>query len=81
MLTEAEIRSEFQENYKYARDYWAPFVKDAQVYTLAASGYTWSNEERKALIQEGREPIEYNIMRRPLQFFDGRFLWQGLKEP
>lgn len=71
MLSEAEIRSEFQENYKYARDYWAPFMKDAQVYTLAASGYTWSNEERKALIKEGREPIEYNIMRRPLQFFDG----------
>lgn len=71
MLTEAEIRSEFQENYKYARDYWAPFMKDAQVYTLAASGYTWSDNERKALIKEGREPIEYNIMRRPLQFFDG----------
>lgn len=71
MLTDAEIRSEFQENWKYARDYWAPYNKDAQVYTLSASGYTWSNEERKALIKEGREPIEYNIQRRTLQFYDG----------
>lgn len=71
MLTDYEIRSEFQENYKYAHDYWAPYHKDAQVYTLAASGYTWSDDERKALIKEGREPIEFNIMRRPLNFFSG----------
>ncbi len=71
MLTDNEIRGEFQDNYRYAHDYWAPFVKDAQVYTLAASGYTWSDDERKALIKEGREPLELNIMRRPLQFFSG----------
>lgn len=71
MLTDNEIRSEFQENYRYAHDYWAPFVKDAQVYTLAASGYTWSDDERKALLKEGREPLELNIIRRPLQFFSG----------
>ncbi len=71
MLTDYEIRSEFQENYRYAHDYWAPYHKDAQVYTLAASGYTWSDDERKALIKEGREPIEFNIMRRPLNFFSG----------
>lgn len=71
MLTDNEIRGEFQENYRYAHDYWAPFVKDAQVYTLAASGYTWSNDERRALIKEGREPLELNIIRRPLQFFSG----------
>ncbi len=71
MLTDNEIRGEFQENYRYAHDYWAPFIKDAQVYTLAASGYTWSDDERKALIKEGREPLEFNILRRPLQFFSG----------
>jgi len=71
MLNDNEIRSEFQENYRYSHDYWAPFVKDAQVYTLAASGYTWSDDERKALIKEGREPLEFNIIRRPLQFFSG----------
>jgi hypothetical protein len=71
MLTDYEARSEFQENYKYARDYWAPFQKDAQVYTLAASGYTWSDDERKELIKIGREPLEFNIIRRPLQFFSG----------
>jgi len=71
MLNDNDIRSEFQENYRYAHDYWAPFVKDAQVYTLAASGYTWSDDERKALIKEGREPLEFNIIRRPLQFFSG----------
>ena len=71
MTSDNEIRNEFQENYKYARDYWAPFNKDAQVYTLAASGYTWSDDERKSLIKEGREPLELNIIRRPLQFFSG----------
>lgn len=71
MDTDEDIRGLFQESYRYANDYWAPFQKDAQVYTLAASGYTWSDDERKALIKEGREPLELNIMRRPLQFFSG----------
>ncbi|MCK5435859.1 MAG: hypothetical protein KAI88_04450, partial [Nitrosomonadaceae bacterium] len=71
MTLENDIRSEFQENYRYGSDYWAPFNKDAQVYTMAASGYTWSDNERKQLVKEGREPLELNIMRRPLQFFSG----------
>lgn len=71
MSYDNEIRGEFQENYRYANDYWAPFIKDAQVYTLAASGYTWSDDERRQLIKEGREPLELNIIRRPLQFFSG----------
>lgn len=71
MLTRAEIWSEFQENYRYAHDYWSPYVVNAQTYTLAASGYTWSEEERQQLSKEGREPLELNIMRRPLEFFSG----------
>ena len=71
MLTDSEIRGEFQENYRYSHDYWAPFVKDAQVYTLAAAGYTWSDQERQELIKEGREPMELNIIRQPLNFFSG----------
>ncbi len=71
MLTDYECQDEFRTNYRYAHDYWVPFVKDAQVYTLAASGYTWSDQERNELIKQGREPIEYNIIRRPLQFFSG----------
>ena len=66
-----DIRGQFQVHYRYAYDFWAPFQKDAQVYTLAASGYTWSDAERKNLVKEGREPLELNIMRRPLQFFSG----------
>lgn len=71
MLNDYEIRSEYQENYRYAHDFWAPFIADAQVYTLGASGYTWSDQERQQLVKEGREPIEFNIMRRPLQFYSG----------
>ena len=70
-MKDHDLKSEFLENYKYSHDYWAPFVRDAEVYTLAASGYTWSQEERRALIKEGREPIEFNITRRPLQYFSG----------
>jgi hypothetical protein len=66
-----EIKTEFQENYRYSHDYWAPFVKDAEVYTMAASGYTWSESERRSLQKEGREPVELNIMRRPISFFSG----------
>ncbi len=71
MLTDDEIRGEFQENYRYSHDFWAPFMVDARVYTLAASGYTWGDDERQALLKAGREPIEFNIMRRPLQFYSG----------
>lgn len=79
MLTDNEIRNEFLENYRYSSDFWAPYIKDAQVYTLAASGYTWSDDERKSLIKEGREPLEFNIIRRPLQFFSG-YLRDNVKE-
>ena len=78
-MQDYELKSEFQENYRYSHDYWAPFNKDAQVYTLASSGYTWSDDERKALIKEGREPLEFNIMRRPLQFFSG-YLRDNIKQ-
>lgn len=71
METDQEIRGEFQSQYRYAHDFWDPYIKDAQVYTLAAAGYTWDDNERKALIKEGREPLELNIIRRPLQFFSG----------
>lgn len=71
MSTDSPIWQEFQDNYRYAHDFWAPFQSNAQVYTLAASGYTWSDNELKELSKEGREPLELNIMRRPLQFFSG----------
>lgn len=71
MLTDAEIRGEYQENYRYAHDFWVPYTQDCQVHTLAASGYTWSDQERLDLVKDGREPLEFNIMRRPLQFYSG----------
>ena len=71
MLDDQETRSEFLENYRYAHDFWQPFTRNAQIYTLAASGYTWSDAELRELSKEGREPLELNIMRRPLQFFSG----------
>lgn len=71
MTRSYEIKQEFLENYRYAHDFWAPFIEDARVYTLAQSGLTWSNEERRQLVKDGREPIEFNIMRRPIQFYSG----------
>ena len=71
MLNDFEVKQEFLENYRYAHDFWAPFVEDAKVYGLAQSGYTWSEGERKQLVKDGREPLEFNIMRRPLQFYSG----------
>lgn len=71
MLDDFEIQQEFTDNCKYAHDYWSPFQKDAQVYTLAASGYTWTTGERQQLVKDGREPLEFNIMRRPIQFYSG----------
>ena len=71
MLTDYETLGEFQDNYKYCQDYWAPFIADAQVYTQASAGSTWSGAELRRLQKENREPLEFNIMRRPLQFFSG----------
>lgn len=70
-MNENFIKGEFNENYKYAHDFWAPFIKNAQIYTTASAGFTWTNNEIKQLVKEGREPIEFNIMRRPLQFYSG----------
>lgn len=70
-LSQSDLEKEFRENLKYARDFWAPYVQDTKRYTEASAGKTWTEQEIKALVDEGREPIEYNIMRRPLQFFSG----------
>lgn len=70
-MKDDNLRAEFLENYRYSHDYWAPFVESARRYTLAASGYTWTDAERKELVKQGREPIEFNITRRPLQYFSG----------
>ena len=71
MLNDQEIRSEYEDNYRYSNDYWNPFIQQAQVYTLAAAGQTWSGPEIQKFLHENREPLELNIMRRPLQFFSG----------
>jgi len=70
-VSDTDIKAEYNENYRDASQFWAPYQKDAEIFTLAASGMTWTERERKQLIQEGREPIELNIMRRPLSFFSG----------
>lgn len=70
-MQDYDLFNEFQSNYQYARDYWSSFVSNAEVYSLAASGYTWSNDELKQLTKEGREPINFNIMRRVLEFYSG----------
>jgi len=70
-VSDQEIRQEFDENYRYSSDYWKDFQRDAQIFTLAASGYTWSDQERKILVASGRDPLEFNIIRRPLNFFSG----------
>jgi hypothetical protein len=77
-MSDRDIEREFLENYKYAHDYFTPFNQDAKVYTLAQSGYTWADSERKKLSAEGREALEFNIMRRPLQFYSG-YLRDNLK--
>ena len=65
------LRQEFNENYRYARDFWEAYTENARIYSLAASGWTWSDTERKEFVKEGREVMELNIMRRPIQFFSG----------
>ena len=70
-MSDQDIRAEFQDNYNYAQNYYAPYIRDARTYSLAAAGNSWSNQERKALIDAGRTPLEYNITRRPLNFYSG----------
>src|SRR5690606_25488589 len=64
-------QSEYEENFRYAQSFWAPFVEAAQIYVRASAGFTWSNTERDELIKQGREPLELNIIRRPMQFYSG----------
>lgn len=66
-----DIEAEVRDNYRYAHEYWQPFLRDAQTYTNACAGSTWTAKERAELQKEGREPIEFNITRRPISFFSG----------
>ena len=77
-MSDVDIKGEYQTNYQYAQDYWASYLSSAQTYTLGASGYTWTTEERQQLAKEGREPIEFNITRRPIEYFSG-YLRDNLK--
>lgn len=68
---ENDRRGDFFDRYEYAHNYWNPYVKAAQIYVNAAAGSTWSDAELKELLKDRREPIEFNIMRRPIQFYSG----------
>ncbi len=76
----SDVTSEYEENLLYAQNFWAPYVETSRIYTNAAAGKTWSEDERRELIKEGREPLELNIMRRPLQFYSG-YLRDNLNSP
>ena len=67
----SDIEHEFNENYRYAFEFYQGYEAKARIYTEAAAGKIWSDSERAKLAQEGREPLELNIMRRPLSFFSG----------
>ena len=71
MLTDYELQAELKDNIRYAQDFWGPFVQNANVYGAAAAGSSWTQAEIKQLLKDGREPVEFNIMRRSLQFFSG----------
>ena len=66
-----DITQEFEENARYSKNFWEPYITDARTYTNAAAGFCWSDAERARFRKEGREPLELNIMRRGLSFFSG----------
>lgn len=70
-MSDNDTRREFLDKLRYARDFWTPFVENTQTYVRAAAGDTWSKDELHQLNREGREPIEFNIIRRSIEFFSG----------
>jgi len=71
MSLEYEDRLEFNENFRYAKDYWGPQKENSIIYTRLAAGQAWSENEIKDIIEDGFEPLNLNITRRPMQFFSG----------
>lgn len=71
MTTAQSKLADLRDNYDYANNFWGDYITATDIHTRGASGRTWSQDERRKLADEGREPIEFNITRRPLQFFSG----------
>ena len=71
MTYDYDSRLQFNENFRYAKDYWGPQKESSLIATRMSAGQAWSEKELKELYDEGREPVNLNITRRPMQFFSG----------
>lgn len=66
-----DLQREFEDNWRYADLSWGPYVERAQINVRAHAGSTWTDNERRRLLKEGREPLEIPLIRRAVSFFTG----------
>jgi hypothetical protein len=66
-----DIRSDYDEFFRYANSAWQPFLQDASLAMESEAGVAFTNYERQVLAREGRDAVELNIARPVINFFSG----------
>lgn len=66
-----DIRTDYDEFFRYANSAWQPFLQNASLAMETEAGVAFTNYERNILAQEGRDAVELNITRPVINFFSG----------
>lgn len=69
-----DVRNDYEEFWRFANNTWSPYIAEAGYDLRMYNGDAWTWEERQYLAQQGRNALEFNIVRPNVNFFSGYFI-------
>ncbi len=67
----ASIEQDYNDFWQRSERYWVNYTSNALKSLQAYTGRTWTSNEISRLLDEGRDPSEYNLIRSTVNFFSG----------
>ena len=67
----SEVKQQYEEFWKQGISCWNPYISRANISMRAYAGDTWTQREKEILRQEGREPVELDLIRPYINLFSG----------
>lgn len=69
--TYGDIESDYHDFLRRGRDAWGPFWQTANIGVKGCVGDNWTEQEKESFREQGRCPLEFNIIRPKINFYSG----------
>lgn len=69
-----DIRNDYEEFWRFANNSWSPYIGEAGYDLRLYSGDAWTPQEKRYLADQGRNALEFNVIRPHVNFFTGYFI-------